>query len=102
MIEIELDEMTEWFGFGVAGNFAGHLDQAGESGDFETVVAKEGAPKGIFPWYVPGNDTFLGEFPLSNDALIVPPVSDLPADGGPLNLQIRSTPKRRSAARARS
>ncbi len=88
MIEIQLDEMTEWFGFGVAGNFAGHLDQAGESGDFETVVAKEGAPKGIFPWYVPGNDTFLGEFPLSNDALIFPPVSDLPADGGPLNLQI--------------
>ena len=85
MIELDLNEMSGWFGFGVAGNFAGHLDQAGEAVDFETVVAKEGAPKGIFPWYVPGSDTFLGEFPLSHDALIVPPATE--ADG-PLNLQI--------------
>ena len=69
----------------MAGNFAGHLDQAGEAGDFATVVAKDGAPKGIFPWYVPGHDSFLGEFPLSHDALIVPAVNE---DDGPLNLQI--------------
>jgi hypothetical protein len=85
VIELELDELREWFGFGVAGNFAGHLDQAGEAGDFATVAAAEGAPKGIFPWYAPGNDGFLGEFPLSHDALVVPAVSE---DGGPLNLQI--------------
>ena len=85
MIEMELDDLREWFGFGVAGNFAGHLDQAGEAGDFATVAAEEGAPKGIFPWYGPGLDGFLGEFPLSHDALIVPPANE---DGGPLNLQI--------------
>lgn len=65
MIELELDDLKTWFGFGVAGNFAGHLDQAGEAGDFATVAAQEGAPKGIFPWYVPGLDGQLGEFPLS-------------------------------------
>lgn len=85
MIDLNLSEMHDWFGFGVAGNFAGHLDQAGEAVDFQTVVAKEGAPKGIFPWYAPGHDSFLGEFPLSNDALIVPPASE---ESGPLNLQI--------------
>lgn len=85
MIEIDLDEMTGWFGLGVAGNFAGHLEQAGEAVDFTNVESVGDAPKGIFPWYVPGHDSFLGEFPLSNDALIVPPVSE---DGGPLNLQI--------------
>ena len=88
MIELELDDLEGWFGFGVAGNFAGHLDQAGEAGDFATVVAKEGAPKGIFPWYVPGYDSFLGEFPLSHDALIVPKVNEDSDDWGQLNLQI--------------
>ena len=85
MIELDLEEMHGWFGFGVAGNFAGHLDQAGEAGDFATVAAQEGAPKGIFPWYVPGLDGQLGEFPLSHDALIVPKTSE---SDGPLNLQI--------------
>ncbi|CPZ09109.1 Uncharacterised protein [Mycobacteroides abscessus] len=31
MFEVELNELRTWFGFGVAGNFAGHLEQAGES-----------------------------------------------------------------------
>ena len=31
MIELDDDELRTWFGFGVAGNFAGHLDQAGEA-----------------------------------------------------------------------
>ena len=85
MIDIDLDELRGWFGFGVAGNFAGHLEQAGEAGDFTTVDSEHGAPKGIFPWYAPGNDGFLGEFPLSHDALIVPSPADV---DGPLNLQI--------------
>lgn len=85
MIEIDLDELRGWFGFGVAGNFAGHLEQAGEAGDFTTVESHAGAPKGIFPWYAPGNEGFLGEFPLSHDALIVPPPGEI---DGPLNLQI--------------
>ena len=90
MIELELDELRGWFGFGVAGNFAGHLEQAGEAVDFTNVESTGRsdvpAPKGIFPWYVPGHDSFLGEFPLSHDALIVP--TEGPDDGGPLNLQI--------------
>lgn len=85
MIELDLDDVRGWFGFGVAGNFAGHLEQAGEAGDFATVVSHGNAPKGIFPWYAPGHDSFLGEFPLSHDALMVPATTE---DGGPLNLQI--------------
>ena len=85
MIEMNLDEVRDWFGFGVAGNFAGHLEQAGEAVDFTNVESQDNAPKGIFPWYAPGHDSFLGEFPLSHDALIVPETTE--ADG-PLNLQI--------------
>lgn len=85
MIELDLDELRGWFGFGVAGNFAGHLEQAGEAVDFTNVASPGDAPKGIFPWYAPGNDGFLGEFPLSHDTLILPHTTDVE---GPLNLQI--------------
>lgn len=78
-----MDEMRTWFGFGVAGNFAGHLEQAGEAVDFVNVASEGAAPKGIFPWYAPGSDTFLGEFPLSNDQVVLPAQNE-----GPLNLQI--------------
>ncbi len=83
MIDIALDDMRNWFGFGVAGNFAGHLEQAGEAVDFVNVASTGTAPKGIFPWYAPGTDSFLADFPLSNDAIVLPSHSD-----GPLNLQI--------------
>ncbi|WP_217922835.1 DUF5718 family protein [Miltoncostaea oceani] len=84
MIELRLDDLREAFGFGVAGNFAGHLEQAGEAADFAGVATGAGeAPKGIFPWYVPGADTFLGVFPLSHDRLVRPAAED-----GPVNLQI--------------
>ncbi|MGQ9351886.1 DUF5718 family protein [Mycolicibacterium gilvum] len=86
MIEIPLSEMRTWFGFRVAGNFAGHLEQAGEAVDFVNVASEGTAPKGIFPWYAPGSDTFLGEFPLSNDAIVLP--AESPEFSGPLNLQI--------------
>jgi hypothetical protein len=82
MIDINLDELHSWFGFGVAGNFAGHLEQAGEAADFVNVTSEGVAPKGIFPWYAPGSDSFLGEFPLSQDAVV------LPESAEPLNLQI--------------
>jgi hypothetical protein len=83
VIELDFAEMASWFGFGVAGNFAGHLEQAGEAADFAGVATVGEAPKGIFPWYAPGHDTFLGEFPLSGDAIVLPAES-----AGPLNLQI--------------
>lgn len=49
-------------GFGVAGNFTGHLEQAGESPDFIHVSVRDAtAPKGVFPFYLPNVD----ENPLS-------------------------------------
>jgi len=57
----------------VAGNFAGHLEQAGEAADFTNVAtAAAHLPKGIFPWYAPGAGTFLDGFPLSGDTLLMP------------------------------
>ena len=89
-IGLEEAELRTWFGFGVAGNFAGHLEQAGEAADFVGVTGgvtggtdgEKDAPKGIFPWYAPGYDGFLGEFPLSHDTIL------LPDSDTPLNLQI--------------
>jgi len=83
VIEIAPDDLRAAFGLGVAGNFAGHLEQAGEAADFVGVAAVSAeAPKGIFPWYAPGDDGFLGVFPLSSDRL------GRPAGDGPVNLQI--------------
>lgn len=82
MITVDVREAAQWFGFGVAGNFAGHLEQAGEAADFVSVGGDDTAPKGIFPFHVPGASTFLGQFPLSSDAVVLP-VSDVA-----LNLQI--------------
>lgn len=82
MITVDAREARSWFGFGVAGNFAGHLEQAGEAADFVSVGGDDSRPKGIFPFYVPGGASFLGRFPLSADTITLP-VSD-----EPLNLQI--------------
>ena len=58
---------------GVAGNFAHHLEQAGELKDFENVITAEpDAPKGIFPFYLPGSDTFLGLYSIGTDILTLP------------------------------
>jgi hypothetical protein len=80
MIALSADELHGVFGFGVAGNFAGHLEQAGEAGDFATVEAAPDAPKGIFPWYVPGEaadvPAFLHDFPLSATAISFPAGAD--------------------------
>lgn len=69
-------------GLGVAGNFAGHLEQAGEAGDFAKVQTREAIqPKAIFPFYIPSenlNDTdrFLAEFPLSHETIAFPDNAD--------------------------
>ncbi|MEN8726457.1 MAG: DUF5718 family protein [Sulfurovum sp.] len=58
---------------GVAGNFAHHLEQAGELKDFENVITAEpDAPKGIFPFYLPGSDSFLGLYSIGTDKLELP------------------------------
>lgn len=82
-MELRADQLRTAFGFGVAGNFAGHLEQAGEAGDFVSVEAEDEAPKGIFPWYAPGSGSFLETFPLSKDRLTWPSGAQ-----EPVNLQI--------------
>ena len=64
--------MTPPSALGVAGNFAGHLEQAGEASDFAAVEAADGAPKGVFPWYVRGSDGPLGVNPLSASEVRLP------------------------------
>lgn len=77
-VAIDLQSLHSTFGFGVAGNFAGHLEQAGEARDFVAVDAGGSLPKGIFPWYVPGSPSFLGPFPISSSTLAVPDPGDAP------------------------
>jgi len=63
----------EIIGFGIAGNFAHHLDQAGESSDFVNVeTEEENAPKGLFPFYVPHSKSFLGIYPLNSEKIVAP------------------------------
>ena len=58
--------------FGIAGNMAGHLEQAGEAGDFARVRSDAGMPKGMFPTYIPGHPGFLGVDPVSSERLRLP------------------------------
>lgn len=68
-------ELEGVIGLGVAGNFAGHLEQAGEARDFKDLkIADTRVPKGIFPFYVPlppgaAASHFLHRFPISPDTI---------------------------------
>lgn len=67
--------------FGVAGNFTGHLEQAGEAVDFTRVKAAAGAPKALFPTYIPGGrhegvPEFLSVFPFDEYRLIFPKLGE--------------------------
>lgn len=63
---IEKNTLENLIGFGVAGNFAGHLEQAGETPDFVNVKADSAsAPKGLFPYYICGNKEQVGVYPYS-------------------------------------
>ena len=66
-------KLIDTIGLGVAGNFTNHLKQAGELKDFENVkTEEENAPKGIFPFYLPHSETFLGVYPVSDEKLELP------------------------------
>lgn len=68
-----MERYKEYLGLGIAGNFALHLEQAGEMEDFKDVVTEdENGPKGMFPFYVPGREGQLGEFPLCDNTIILP------------------------------
>lgn len=62
-----------YVGFGIAGNFALHLEQAGEIEDFKEIITDDpNGPKGMFPFYVPQRGGYLGIYPLSSDTIILP------------------------------
>ncbi len=65
-------------GFGVAGNFAGHLEQAGEDKEFTAVkVDSSIQPKAIFPFYVPNSSGhFLNTYPISSTTITAPNDAD--------------------------
>lgn len=74
----------DFIGLGVAGNFTGHLEQAGEDADFAKVKTTEAIqPKAIFPFYIPsisadtlGDYQFLSTYPLSHDTIQFPQDAD--------------------------
>jgi len=80
------EHLKRFLGFGVAGNFAHHLEQAGEASDFVGVkVTDENAPKGIFPFYLPKTSSsdnsinaplFLSTYPLSSKTINHPRTED--------------------------
>lgn len=68
-----MERFKNHIGLGIAGNFALHLEQAGESADFANVITEDpNGPKGIFPFYIPGKDGYLGIYPLSHDTICLP------------------------------
>ncbi len=74
----------KFLGLGIAGNFAMHLEQAGEEEEFRDIItADEAAPKGMFPFYLPlpiDSDNglvlhakdILTTYPLSSDNIQLP------------------------------
>ncbi|CAK1761643.1 conserved hypothetical protein [Vibrio crassostreae] len=64
---------------GIAGNFAGHLEQAGEAEDFQKMTFDDpNQPKALFPIYTPSSesDSFLSVYPLSEAGLRAPNNAD--------------------------
>ena len=70
---ISIADLKNVLCLGVAGNFAGHLEQAGETPDFVNVKTSEAkAPKGLFPYYIPNQPGLIGGFPLSSSEISYP------------------------------
>ena len=79
-----MPKYENFLGLGIAGNFALHLDQAGEAEDFKDIItADEAAPKGMFPFYLPSYTPLtqdstrtpkeiLTTYPLSHDTVTLP------------------------------
>lgn len=81
-----IDSLTNFFekntipSFGVAGNFTGHLEQAGEARDFLKIKTDDiKAPKAVFPTFLPKNSNnknitpaFLHTFPFKKDTITFP------------------------------
>ena len=79
-----MGKYKKFLGLGIAGNFALHLEQAGELEDFKNIItADEAAPKGMFPYYLPcpinpvnkanlSAKEILCKYPLSNEYISLP------------------------------
>jgi hypothetical protein len=68
-----MNQFEKYIGLGIAGNFALHLEQAGEMEDFKEVETEDpNGPKGMFPFYLPGASGQLGAFPLSDETIMLP------------------------------
>jgi hypothetical protein len=72
-----MEKYKNFLGLGIAGNFALHLDQAGEAEDFKDIITSdEAAPKGMFPFYLPKNvkntNENLTTYPLSTNTIQLP------------------------------
>ena len=68
-----MESYSDFIGLGIAGNFALHLEQAGELEDFKDLdILDESAPKGLFPFYLKGSSTQLGVYPLSSTKIQLP------------------------------
>ncbi|MEA3331784.1 MAG: DUF5718 family protein [Campylobacterota bacterium] len=80
-----MGKYKNFVGLGIAGNFALHLEQAGELEEFKNIVtAEEVAPKGIFPFYLPKQrataekqryltaNKMLSTYPISSNSLLLP------------------------------
>jgi len=72
-----MPKYKNFIGLGIAGNFALHLDQAGEAEDFKDVITEEeAAPKGMFPFYLPSSShnakEILSTYPLDANSIKLP------------------------------
>ena len=64
-----LEDLKDYLGFAVAGNFANHLGEAGEADEFSIIKTEKNAPKGMFPFYIKGHDSFLGTYPICDEII---------------------------------
>jgi hypothetical protein len=66
-----IEELKDYLGFAVAGNFAGHLAEAGEADEFSQIKTEEkNAPKGLFPFYIKNHDSFLSTYPICDEVIL--------------------------------
>jgi hypothetical protein len=73
-MDIQNWNWSETLCFGIAGNMAGHLEQAGEAEFFS--AENPHMPKGIFASYLPGAPHRLGVFPVAEGSLEIPEDQD--------------------------
>ena len=66
-----LEDLKDYLGFAVAGNFANHLGEAGEADEFSVIKTEEkNAPKGMFPFYIKDHNSFLGTYPICDEIIL--------------------------------